>query len=161
MAGGFAVSNRVVARNNIGQFIRECEVAAERTIEKAVREGAALSRTFAPVGHKPDLRTIPLKDSIYTKMFGRTSGEWGAAARHALAQEKGAGPHIIAGDPDLSFFWEAKGRRFVPASEFYHTPGLVTIVNHPGNPAHPYLRPAYEIISQRIMAIARGEYPGG
>lgn len=160
MAGEFAVSNRVVARNDIGRFISACETAAERTIEKAIKEGAELSRGLAPVGHKHDSRTIPLKDSIFTKMYGRTSGEWGASARHALSQEKGARPHVIVGDPDLSFYWEAKGRRFIPGAEYYQQPGLITLVNHPGNPAHPYLRPAYEIIQGRLMAIARGEYPG-
>lgn len=160
MADGFAVSNRVVARNHIGRFIDECSLAAKNTIEKAVHDGADLSRDFAPVGYKADLRTIPLKDSIRVRMRGRTSGEWYATARHALPQEFGAGPHPIYGDPDLSFFWEAKGRRFVPAQEFYNQPGMVTVVNHPGNPAQPYLRPAYELISQRIMAIARGFYPG-
>jgi hypothetical protein len=160
MAGGFAVSNRVVARNGIGRFIRECEMAAERTVKKAVDEGADMSRALAPVGPKEDPRTIPLKASIYTRMLGRTAGEWGAAARHAMAQEFGAGPHIITGNPNLAFYWEAAGRRFVPASVYYRQPGLVTVVNHPGNPAHPYLRPAYEAIRGRVMAIAAEEYPG-
>lgn len=155
-----AVSNRVIARNGIGQFRVACERAAERTIKRAVNDGAELSRSFAPVGPKHDERTIPLAASIKARMTGSTSGEWYSTARHALPQEFGAGPHVIAGNPHLRFFWEAAGRMFVPAEEFYHQPGLVSIVNHPGNPASPFLRPAYNQVMGRIMAIARAEFPG-
>lgn len=154
------VSNRVIVRNSIGQFIRECEVAAQRTVEDMIKEGARLSRAEAPVGHKHDSRTIPLKDSIKTRMTSRTSGEWYATARHAMPQEKGAAPHVITGSPDLSFYWEAAGRRFIPASVYYGEPGKVSLVNHPGNPAHPYLRPAYEVVMSRAMSFARKNYPG-
>lgn len=157
---GFAVSNRVIARNRIGEFIRDCEGAATKTVTKAARKGARLSRDFAPVGHKHDPRTIPLKDSIDWRLISRTAAEWYADARHALAQELSASPHVIAGNPDLAFYWEEAGRMFVPASHYYGQPDLVTIVNHPGNPAQPYLRPAYEIVMGQIMAIAAAEYPG-
>lgn len=155
-----AVSNRVIARNGIGEFIDACRKGATRTVERAVKEGADLSRTMAPVGHKADVRTIPLADSIRHRMTGATSGEWYSTARHALPQEFGAAPHPIYGNPHLRFYWEAAGRMFVPAEEFYHQPGLVTVVNHPGNPAQPFLRPAYEAVMKRVMAIARAEFPG-
>lgn len=157
---GIAVSNRVISRNGIGQFRAACEKAATATVKKAVQRGARLSRTFAPEGSKVDPRTQPLKNSIAWRMTGRTSGEWYADARHALPQELSAGPHIIEGNPDLAFYWEAAGRMFVPASSFYKQPGLVTVVNHPGNPAQPYLRPAYEIVMKQVMSIADAEYPG-
>lgn len=151
----FAVSNRVVARNGIGQFIRDCEGAAEKTVRKSVQQGARLSRTLAPVGTKPDPRTIPLKDSIEWEVLSRTSGVWKATARHALPIEKGAVPHVIRGNPFLHFYWDNAGRWWVPGLF-----GPTDIVNHPGNAAQPYLRPAYEIIMGRIMSIAREEYPG-
>lgn len=161
MAGmGIAVSNRVTARNDIGRFIRECELAGERTIERAVEEGANISRAEAPIGHKHDERTIPLNQSIRTRMRGRTSGEWYSTARHALPIEFGAAPHEIVGSPGLKFYWEAAGRMFVPAEIYYHQPGLVTVVNHPGNAPQPFLRPAYEAVMSKIMAIAKTEYPG-
>lgn len=157
---GMAVSNRVIVRSRFGQFIRECEMAAEDTVKAAVEEGAQISRTLAPVGKKPDPRTVPLKDSIFVQMRGRTSGSWGSFARHALPIEKGARPHTIYGKPGLHFFWDEAGRWWVPAEDFYGIPGLVDVVNHPGNAAQPFLRPAYEQVMARIMQIAKQKYPG-
>lgn len=144
-----AVSNRVVARNGLGQFIRECEQAAEATVQQLIEDGAKLSIAMAPEGSKPDPRTIPLKSSITSKMTSRTSGHWQASARHALAIEFGAAPHRIDGSPFLRFFWDRIGEDVV-----------FRAVNHPGNGAQPYLRPAYEIISGRAMAVAAEKYPG-
>jgi hypothetical protein len=143
------VSNRVIARNGIGQFRSECSLAAERTVEKAVERGARLSRDFAPSGSKNDPRTTKLKKSIEPRMLGRTQGEWTATARHALAIEKGAVPHEITGW--VNFFWERESRDWEPG---------MNLINHPGNAAQPYLRPAYAIVMGEVMAIARGEYPG-
>lgn len=139
----------MIARNGIGQFRAECELAAERTVEKAVERGARLSRDFAPSGKKNDPRTSRLKDSIEPRMLGRTQGEWVATARHALPIEKGAVDHDITGW--VNFFWEREGRDWEPGAN---------IIKHPGNKAQPYLRPAYKIVMAQIMAIARGEYPG-
>lgn len=154
------VSNRVIARNSIGRFIEACSEAAFETVQDSIKEGAKLSREMAPVGHKHDSRTIPLRDSIEWTMTGRTSGHWQATARHALPQELSAAPHEIVGSPGLRFFWEARGRMFEPAEIYYNEPGLVTVVSHPGNPAQPYLRPAYEIVMGHVMQIAAEKYPG-
>lgn len=156
--GGVAVSNRVIARNGIGQFIRECEMAAEGTIREAVNKGARLSRELAPTGHKDDSRTIPLKSSIFPEVLSRTSGRWVATARHALPIELGAAPHIITGN--LAFYWEAAGRNWIPAAAYYGIPGLQDVVNHPGNAPQPYLRPAYSAVMSEIMEIASRNYPG-
>jgi hypothetical protein len=145
-----AVSNRVVARNGIGRFRQQCSDAAENTIRDAVEEGAELSRSLAPVGHKKDPRTVKLKDSIESEVLSRTSGQWKSTARHALAIEKSAKPHPITGW--VNFFWEREGRNW---------DGGPNMIQHPGNAAQPYLRPAYEIIMRRIMEIARRNYPGG
>jgi hypothetical protein len=144
-----AMSNRVVARNNLGRFIRECEQAAEATVRELVEDGAEMSRDLAPTGHKVDLRTIPLKQSITSKMVSRTSGYWQASARHALPIEFGAGPHEITGQ--VHFYWEYAGRWWKPGDN---------MIQHPGNAAQPYLRPAYEAMAARAMAVAQEKYPG-
>lgn len=156
-----AVSNRVIARSRIGRFIADCEDAGHKTVKEMVQDGAKLSRQMAPLGHKHDARTIPLRQSINWEMISRTAGHWYSTARHALAQELGAGPHIIRGNPSLSFFWEERGRMWIPAAVFYKPPGSVPvdIINHPGNAPQPYLRPAYEVIMRRWAAIARKHYP--
>lgn len=143
-----ASSTHVVLRNSMGQFIRDCEEAAGRTIEDAVKEGAQLSRDLAPVGTKVDKRTIPLRDSIEPVVVSRTHGFWQATARHALAIEKGAVPHPISGK--VKFFWEEEGRWWTPGDN---------VINHPGNAAQPYLAPAYKVIMKRVPSIMRRYYP--
>lgn len=93
-------------------------------------------------------------------MTGATSGHWYATARHALPQEFGATPHVITGNPNLSFWWESAGKHFVPSSVYYNMPGAVTTVNHPGHGPQPYLRPAYVQVAAQIMQVAKQEYPG-
>lgn len=142
------MSNRVVSRNGLGQLIRDCEQAGEDTAREAVERGAKLSRAMAPVGTKPDSRTKKLKDSIETHMISATSGVWYSTARHALPVEFSAAPHDISGK--VFFFWEKEGRMWQPGEN---------IIDHPGNPAQPFLRPAYDIVMAQIMEIARREYP--
>lgn len=146
---GIAVSNRVIARNSMGQFIAACEKGATATVERAIQKGATLSRAMAPKGHKPDPRTIPLAASIKSEMVSATAGHWYADARHALPQELSAAPHEITGR--VSFFWEREGRQWHPGDN---------MIQHPGNPAQPYLRPAYKVVMGEIMAIAAEEFPG-
>lgn len=153
-----AMSNRVIARDSFGRFIREVEDAGNRAVQELIREGGELSQSMAPVGSKVDRRTMPLKDSIFTHMETRTRGYWGSVARHALPIEKGARPHIIMGSPRLRFFWEAQGRMWIPAATLYGIPGMRDLINHPGNPAQPFLRPAYDIIATRAAAKLREHY---
>jgi hypothetical protein len=150
------VSNRVVVRNNIGRFISECEAAGTRTVDQILDEGVQISRDLAPVGSKPDPRTVPLKDGFFVQKLTPTSGVWGNFARHALPIELGARPHTFTGNPFFYFYWEEARRMWVPG--LY---GDVDIVNHPGNDAQPYLRPAYRTVMGRAMDIARRFYPGG
>lgn len=152
--GHVAVSNRVIARNSIGEFIAKCEEAATATVKEAVQDGAKYSKAFAPKD------TTALADSIEWRMTGATSGEWRAGTKYAMAQEKGASAHEIVGSPNLAFYWEKEGRDFIPASVYYNDPEAITVVHHPGNPAHPYLRPAYELVMSEVMSIARQKYPG-
>lgn len=150
------VSNRVVVRNNFGQFISEIEAAGQATVDDILDEGVALSRDLAPVGAKHDPRTVPLREGFFVQKLGRTSGVWGNFARHALAIERGARPHTIIGKPFMRFYWEAERRMWVPGLF-----GDVDIINHPGNDAQPYLLPAYRTVMHRAMDIARRYYPGG
>lgn len=145
---GMAVSNHVIVRNNFGQFIRECEAAGTKTVQDAVKKGAKLSRALAPIGVKPDPRTPSLRASIEPVMFDERHGAWYADARHALPIEYGAAPHLITGN--VTFFWEEEGRDWTPGDNW---------IQHPGNDAQPYLRPAYEIVMRTIMEEARRNYP--
>lgn len=149
-----ATSSQVIARDELGRFVAAVEKAGHDTVQDMVEEGAALSRGLAPVGHKPQHSgDIAIKDSIFSKMISRTAGYWGSASAHALPQETGSKAHLIVGNPGLRFFWDKEGRMFEPAV------GKPTIVNHPGNPAHPFLRPAYEIVMARWQQIAARHYP--
>lgn len=143
-----AVTNKVIARDSIGRFIAECEAGGEAMMEAMMNDGVKLSRAMAPKGHKDDPRTSRLVDSI-DGTFDANSAQWWADARHALAQELGAAPHQISGW--VNFFWEKEGRDWEPGPNR---------INHPGNPAHPFLRPAYESIMSRWMNYARKYFPG-
>jgi hypothetical protein len=148
-----ATSNQVIVRNNMGRFISELEAAGGATVDDMLKEGAALSRALAPRGKKPTRRgDIPIADSIFIRKISRTAGVWGSASKHALPQETGSKRHDIPGNPGLRFWWERKGRMFEPAK------GKITVVDHPGNPAHPFLRPAYERVFGGWMKFARKNY---
>ena len=151
-----ATSGRVIARNNIGRFITECEMAATATVKDMIAEGEQISRGLAPVGSRPDPRHIPIHAAFFTRMYSRTSGVWGNFSEHALHQEYGTRPHMIVGNPYVTFFWENAGRMWVPG--LFGTPD---VINHPGHDAQPFLRPAYKTVTARAMAIARRYYPGG
>lgn len=142
-----AVSNRVVARDSFGQFIAACNIAGEQMMRDMADDGAELSRRLAPKGAKDDPRTPHLADAI-TAHYTATTAQWQATARHALAQELGSVRHPQTGW--VSFFWEKEGRDWEPGPN---------IIDHPGNPPHPYLRPAYEAIMGRWMEYARRYYP--
>lgn len=143
-----ATTSRVVTQNRLGQFARDCERAAGESVKDMIEEGAQLSRDFAPTGHKGDPRTGTLKASMFTRMLSRTQGIWGNTARHALPIETGAVPHEIPGN--VLFFWEREGRMWVPGTN---------VINHPGNAAQPFLRPAFRIIKARSIDIMRRHYP--
>jgi hypothetical protein len=134
-------------RNDWGRFAAHYEHAGEQTVRDAIEEGARMSRALAPVGHKHDMRTIPLRESIEPVMETRTKGHWVARARHAAPIEFGGRPHPITAM--VNFFWESAGRWWVPGLGW---------INHPGNPPQPYMRPAYEAVKRRMSDIARKNY---
>lgn len=151
---GIRAFTTVYARNGLGQFIAECEGAATATVSKLASDGAQMSRALAPV------ETGELKGSIGWVVLSRTSAAWYASAAHALPQEFGASAHIITGSPSLRFFWEREGRMWIPAADLYGQPGLVDVVHHPGNPAHPFLRPSYQAQMAKAISVADAMYPG-
>ncbi len=151
-----AVSNRVIVRDNFGRLISELEAAGQATVDELLDQGVSISRDMAPVGRDDDPRTVPLRDGFFVQKTGRTSGFWGNFARHARPVEFGARPHVIVGNPTMRFYWESERRMWVPGLF-----GEPDIINHPGNDAQPYMRPAYRIITQRVTQIARRFYPGG
>jgi hypothetical protein len=153
-----AVNNRVIARDRFGRFTDNVKKATSDTVRELVEEGMNLSRSLAPTGTKHDRRTAPLRASLYMVMESRTRGYWGSNARHALAVEHGARPHIIPGNPGLKFWWEAEGRMWIPAAKYYGIPGLQDFVNHPGNDAQPFLRPAYDEIMRRMHGKMRKNF---
>jgi hypothetical protein len=143
------VSNTVVMRDQFGRFRQQLIDAAEPTITELVTEGAKESIRLAPSGSKVDPRTSKLKASIRPVVFSRTSGAWIASARHALPVEYGAGPHPITGY--VLFFWDKMNRMWNPGPN---------MIQHPGNRAQPYLRPAYDIMAGRAMSIVKKHYGG-
>lgn len=147
-------SNRVVARNSIGQFIEKCEQAATATVETLIDKGAKMSREMAPEGSDHDPRSIPLKQSIHARLISSTSGVWESWSRHAMFVEKDTKPHTYSGNPFFQFYWENAGRMWVPGLF-----GETDIVNHPGTTAQPFLRPAYEAVMNMAMEVAREKYP--
>lgn len=144
----------VSARNRLGQFIRECEMAGELTVKDMIDMGAEESRRQAPVGVKHDRRSIPLQQSIVTQMFNRTNGRWVALARHALFVEKGTRPHQIISSK-FKFFWENAGRMWIPG--LFQDPD---VINHPGTEPQPFLEPAFNKVMLRWREVAKRRYPG-
>lgn len=154
-----AVSTNVISRNNIGQFIAACNQAAGATARELVENGAQYSRDLAPVGSKPDLRTIPLAQSIFTHMISATQGNWYSVARHALHQEYGTMPHDIPAN--VQFFWDNMGRWWMTPEVYLAKTGHYGAdpIKHPGHGEQQFLRPAYKRVMAEAMAVARRHYP--
>jgi len=149
-----AVSTRVVARNNIGQFIRDCEQAAGETVLDVAKQGVAASQALAPK------RTGALAASIQPFLITRTQAVWGSALKYALPQETGARPHPLPAN--VSFWWEREGRPWMAPETYLRVTGFpgADPISHPGNPATHYLRDGFDAIKHRITDIMRKHYPG-
>lgn len=152
--GGVVYSTTVVARNEFGRFIRDCEQAAENTVEDTVSEGADVAAMLAPK------RTLRLASSIKPFMLSRTSGVWGSNVPYAAAQERGAVPHPISAY--VSFYWQKAGRKWMHPDLYRRVTGgePADPIWHPGNPARNFMRDSQAIMKRRMMAIARVRYPG-
>lgn len=151
---GIVYSNQVIARSRFGQFIRECEQAAEATVLDTVTEGAKLAAVYAPK------RTFRLAGSIKPFMLSATSGVWGTNTPYAAAQEFGAVRHTI--DAHVSFYWNKAGRMWMWPETYERRTGHpgADPINHPGNPGVHYMRDSQKIMSRRMVQIAKARYPG-
>lgn len=75
---------------------------------------------------------------------------------YPIGVEKGTKPHIIIGNPYLSFFWKKKNKQMLLGYRFKHgtKPG---IVHHPGNRAYPFVEPARKQLKRDVKNIIKGE----
>ncbi len=147
-------TTRVVARNRFGQFIRDCEQAAENTVEDVVEEGAKVASGIAP------RRTGRLAASIKPFMLSRTSGVWGTNVKYAAPQEFGAGPHPISAY--VNFYWDKMGRQWMTPPRYEQVTGMpgADPISHPGNPATGFMIGSFNAVKGRMVQIARARYPG-
>lgn len=139
--GGMVVTNDIILRNEMGQFIRRMEVGAEGAARELAQSIATLGRVFVPK------RTGRLMRSIQWFMVGPYTGVAvaGEGVPYAAAQEKGASAHVI---PSLL----RGGKTFLyNAEELFAALGPV---EHPGNPATHFMGRAYAqvgALSERIV----------
>jgi hypothetical protein len=132
-------------RDSSGRFTAHVENAVREALLEAAERGAQRSRELAPSGPpQPWKHQEKLEDSIDVFDHGSSAG-WGSSAPHAGAIEFGAAPHGIDGDPLLGWFWGKRDGKMVKAKH----------VEHPGNAAHPFLRPAFEEIKHELIDIIR------
>lgn len=136
---GIHATTEVHLRDNFGAFIAACDAAATRSVQEAMVEGTRVARAMAPSGPaRQDYGRRPkLKANIWGHMISSRSARIVATPGHALPQEKSAGPHPIP---------NAFGR------------GIT--VQHPGNAAQPYLRPALAAIARMLPPVMKRNYPG-
>ncbi len=145
--GAIHVSPEIRYRDRSGQFLAECDGAAAEAVKATGEEGKSIAMAMAPVGSEPDERDIPIVAGLEFYMTGATSGVIVSKSGHSLPQEFGAGPHSI-GAP----------------GQYLHNPfnqfSARGPVQHPGNPAQPFLRPAYNVIRRKMTEIMARFYPG-
>ncbi|RAJ70279.1 bacteriophage HK97-gp10 putative tail-component [Streptomyces sp. Amel2xB2] len=102
---------------------RNLHAEVERYMERLATVIQADAQRMAPVA------TGRLRGSIYKEASGLTARVGVRGVNYWMAQEYGAGPHIIRPVNKKALAWPG-GRH------------PVAVVNHPGNPARPFLRPA-------------------
>lgn len=110
---------------------------------QAAAEATGVAKLAAP--HK----TGELSRSISFRPAGATSGDIYSNARHAAAQEGGAGPHTIAPVRKRSLANKTLGFGPLP-------PGMG--VEHPGNPATNYLGKARDAFPSLLTNALRGQF---
>lgn len=139
--------------NGYDEFVERCKLAAFQSVDEMRQIGERRARVYAPV------KTTALRGAMRSRMRSRTEGEVSNAKPYALPQELGASPHPITGF--LNFFWEKIGRMFVwnnPAYNNWNEAEGAT-VRHPGNRAHPYIRPALRYAISQWRRILPRYYP--
>ncbi len=125
MASGFTLYG-------VPQF--QARLAAIATVGDVVLMGAIGEEVALSARMLAPYKTGELSGDIHVSAVAPKMVQISTGVPYAPAQEFGAKQHVI---PKLRkkkllvFFWEKRGQMFVGPS-----------VNHPGNPAHPFLRPA-------------------
>jgi hypothetical protein len=139
------------ARNLLGQFASHLDGAAMATLTETLEVGLQTAKAAAPDGPARDDygRRVKLRENIHIVMFSSTSGAIRIDAVNALSQETGAVPHSIdaVNADNLVFFWEKAGRMFVGPH-----------VDHPGNPAQPYMEVAFAAMDEAAEGIMDANY---
>lgn len=142
------VSPEIRYRSETGRFLAECDGAAAAAVQAVGERGARMAKRLAPSSSFPEPRGGKLRPGISFYMTGGMVGVIASTARHTLAIERGASAHQI-GAPGQLLANKQKdwGPRIGP-------------VNHPGNDAQPFLKPAYAMIRSRMIDVMRDFYPG-
>lgn len=132
---GFSV--RVQWRDEFGRYAQALSVGAQRAQQEASDVGAVLAAGLAPK-----------RSGFLASTIRSTGAGFAVAASYALAQEKGAGPHLIGASFNAILVNEAEG--FGP---------VLGPVVHPGNPATHFMRDALKLVNARLMGIIRSKMP--
>lgn len=132
---GFSV--RTQWRDEFGRFAQALDLGAQRSQEEAGEVGAVLAAGLAPK-----------RSGLLASTIRATGHGFAVGTGYALAQEKGAGPHLIGADFGSTLVNEAEG--FGP---------VIGPVVHPGNPATHFMRNALRMVNQRLMGIIRRNMP--
>lgn len=136
MAGvGFSV--RTQWRDEFGRYAQALNIGAQRSQQEAGEVGAVLAAGLAPK-----------RSSLMASTIRSTGHGYAVGTAYALAQEKGAGPHLIGTSFGATLVNEAEG--FGP---------VLGPVVHPGNPATHFMRDSLRLVNQRLMGIIRSHMP--
>ena len=135
--GNIGFETRVQWRDEFGRFAQALDVGAQRSQEEASQVGAVLAAALAPK-----------RSGLMAGTIRSTGHGFAVGTAYALAQEKGAGPHLIGATFGSTLVNEAEG--FGP---------VMGPVVHPGNPATHFMKNALRMVNQRIMGIIRGNMP--
>jgi len=135
--GNIGFETRVQWRDEFGRFAQALDVGAQRSQEEASQVGAVLAAAFAPK-----------RSGLMAGTIRSTGSGFMVGTAYALAQEKGAAPHLIGATFGSTLVNEAEG--FGP---------VMGPVVHPGNPATHFMKNALRMVNQRIMGIIRSNMP--
>lgn len=139
--GEIHVTNRVLVRNELGQFANHIEEADIGATEDALEAGAREAYNQAPK------RTHRLANSIHWVRESPKNGYFAVAVPYWEIVEKGPRPHDITGR--VSFFWTREGRPWTPGSN---------TIRHPGYAGFHYMEAGLEVASQELIDSMRRRY---
>jgi hypothetical protein len=144
--GGILVSNRVVARNELGRFAERVHEANSRATATAGRRGAMKMREIVPK------KTRNLAQSVHWHLTGSTKGEisFGRGAPYWRYVAYGAREHKITAW--VRFWWEREKRPWALPSDPDQK------INHPGIKPHPFIQTVHHYTQLELEDAMRREY---